>query len=124
MQTLLFIVGLLVLGLITLIFLLVFLKGMQSLNSSYGIEEDFETDNNIELDSFKSGLNQGIFIGHMGLYKLWVDGGESMVIGTYDNLQELIDKNIIQFYSDKNILEEWNTKYLNYSNLKKEDPLK
>ena len=124
MQTLLFIIGLLVLGLITLIFLIIFLKGMQSLNGSYGLEEEFENDNNIELDSFKSGLNQGIFIGHMGLYKLWVDGGESMVIGTYDNLQELIDKNIVQFYSDKNILEEWNTKYLNYSNSKKEDPLK
>jgi hypothetical protein len=128
MQTLMVIAGMLVLGLIALVFLYVFLKiVVLPLNNPYTPENDLSDadtqTSNIDLPSFKMGLNQGFFMVQMGLYKIWVEGGSSMLIGTYENLRTEIDQNVFQFFSDKEKMQEWNDKFGTFlkENSKKED---
>lgn len=115
MQTILIVMGILVVALIALILLFVFVKMVEFFNDQnmlmYGEDDD---PSSIDEPSFRSGLNQGLFIAQMGLYKNWVETGESMLVGTFDNMRIDMDQNILHFFSDSKNMKEWNEKYLKY----------
>ena len=123
MQTILMLMGFLILGLMALIFLYVFVKMIGLLNDSYGSEDDSDDPNSpVDMNSFRQGFNQGIFFAQMGLYKIWIEGEESMIIGTFDNLRGEIDQNLSQFFQDSTKMKEWNDKYLKYVIAKQNPP--
>ena len=130
MQTLMVIAGMLVLGLIALVFLYVFLKIVAlPISTPFGSTNNLSDDDidapDIDMTSFKTGLNQGFFFIQMGLYKIWVEGGSSMLIGTYENLRAEIDQNVMQFFSDQTKMKEWNDKFVKFlQENKKEEPPK
>jgi len=107
-------------GFISLIFLYVFIKIIQALNGYY--EEDDPAPKKIDLPSFQSGMSQGLFLIQMGIYKMWVDGGETVIVGSFDNVQAEIQQNISQFMQDNTKLIEWNQKLLKYAETKKDTP--
>jgi hypothetical protein len=127
----LIITGMLLVGLISLIFLYVFVKIIIPQSTLYGLGNDLSEEEildstkeeyKVDVPSFRSGLNQGFFIFQMGLYKLWIESGESMLIGTFDNIQTEIDQKIMQLLSDQAQMKEWNDKFIKYIEAKKEPP--
>ena len=127
MNTLLMITAFLVLGLVALIFLYVLVKITQSLNDPYGLNSNSSDEDDEMIDdmhSFKIGFNRGLSVAQMSLYKMWVEGGETVVVGSYDNLQGEMNQNITVFFQDVENLKEWNSKFLTYMNSKKAEPPK
>jgi hypothetical protein len=112
--------GILVLCLLALIILFVFIKMLPLLDPAYDLED--EQNSPINNDSFKTGLNQGLFIAFMSLYKKWIEDGESMLVGTFDDFRIELDQNIAQFFSDNNKMKEWNDKIIKHIEAQKEPP--
>lgn len=129
MQTLLFIMAFMVLGLISLIFLYVFIKIVNSINDPFGLNNnDMESGDNPDeikdVPSFRIGFDRGIGVARTNLYKMWVEGGESVIVGSYDEVQEEMDKSLHQLLQSVDVMKEWNTKFAQYIDKKKADDSK
>ena len=119
MQTLLMIMGIAVFSLIALIFCMLFMK-LYLMMSKFENDEDEEDD--LDMTSFNTGLNKGIGIAWMGLYKMWSESGETMLIGTYDNFKIQMNENLKVFFSNAEAFKEWTEKFNKYESSIQKDP--
>lgn len=117
MNTILLISSALLLGLLSLIFLYIFIKVIVLIGhdneSKKGLNE--EQLNQKLTEQFNMGFNRGVTIAQMSLYKMWVEGGETVIVGSYDNIKTEMNNNFHQFFNSIDILKEWNTKFEQYS---------
>lgn len=122
MNTILLISSALLLGLLSLIFLYIFIKviGLIGNNneSNKGLSE--EQLNQKLVEQFNMGFNRGVTIAQMSLYKMWVEGGETVIVGSYDNVKTEMNNNFNQFFNSIEILKEWNNKFETYVNQTKD----
>lgn len=113
MNTILLVSSIMLLGIMALIFLYVFIKAIGALNryESENYDEDQEEE---MMEQFKHGLNRGLILGQIALYKMWIESGETVLIGSYENIKNEMYENFRKFFNSEEDMRTWNEKFDSY----------
>lgn len=121
MNTILLVSSIMLLGIMALIFLYVFIKAIGALNryESENYDEDQEEE---MMEQFKHGLNRGLILGQIALYKMWIESGETVLIGSYENIKNEMYENFRKFFNSEEDMRTWNEKFDSYVEQTKDSP--
>lgn len=113
MNTILLVSSIMLLGIMALIFLYVFIKAIGALNryESENYDEDQEEE---MMEQFKHGLNRGLILGQIALYKMWIESGETVLVGSYENIKNEMYENFRKFFNSEEDMRTWNEKFDSY----------
>lgn len=121
MNTILLVSSIMLLGIMALIFLYVFIKAIGALNryESENYDEDQEEE---MMEQFKHGLNRGLILGQIALYKMWIESGETVLVGSYENIKNEMYENFRKFFNSEEDMRTWNEKFDSYVEQTKDSP--
>lgn len=121
MNTILLVSSIMLLGIMALIFLYVFIKAIGVLNryESENYDEDQEEE---MMEQFKHGVNRGLILGQIALYKMWIESGETVLVGSYENIKNEMYENFRKFFNSEEDMRTWNEKFDSYVEQTKDSP--
>ena len=116
-------IGLALLGFISLLFAAIALLVWKMFNSFQNPNDQINDDDieEFEMDAYNRGLNQGVSLIHVSLYKIWSENNESVIVGSFPDIREQIKENINAMLSNPDELKKWDEKVVAFNKTQMKD---
>lgn len=77
-------------------------------------EEDNQEAIEHDVEMYKNGLGRAAYLMHVSLYKMWKDNGESVIVGTFLDIQKELSTNMGLILSNEKEDVKWEKMYGDY----------